>query len=155
MMNELANRLTRNTELKVYLDQLKELIGREVFEEELGPIEEVEQLKEAASQLKDYPKKLIEIAPGDLVKERFALLVHQLTNTNPSPVSIWLNATSSCGAFSIPRVDAFNFGFRFDLIPEGVVVLFTKDGRDRLLLDFGPDEVEVELQGEEWGNIEY
>lgn len=154
-MSDLVNRLARNAELIGYLNQLRELVGREVSKEQLGSLEEVERLKGVASQLKDCPKTLIEIAPEDLAKERFTSLVQRLVKANPSPVSIWLNATSSCGTFYLSRVDGFNFAFRFASIPEGVVVLLTEDGRDRLLLDFSPDEVEVELQGMEWGNIDY
>ncbi len=70
-------------------------------------------------------------------------------------MSIWLNATASCSAFHLLRVNEFNFAFRFAEIPEGVVVLLTEDGGDKLLLDFSPDEVEVELQGKVWGYAEY
>jgi hypothetical protein len=154
-MNELVSRLARNAEQKRYLDQLSELVGREVTEEQLSSLEEVQRLNEVASQLNGGPKRVIKIAPEDLARERFRLLVHALAKANPSPVSIWLNATASCGTLFLSKLDEFNFAFQPNAIPEGVVVLLTKDGKDKLLLDINPDEVEVELQGEMWANSEY
>jgi hypothetical protein len=154
-MSDLAKRLARNAALKPYLDQLRELVGSEVTEQQLSSLEEVQRLKKVASQFNCRPKKVIKIAPEDLTRERFKLLVHALAKANPSPVSIWLNATASCGTLFLSRIDEFNFGFQYDAIPEGVVVLLTKDGNDKLLIDINPDEAEVELQGERWGNVEY
>ncbi len=75
-MSDLTKRLTRNAELPGYLNQLRELAAREVTEDQLGSLEEVERLKGATSQLKGCLKKLIEIAPEDLTQERFTSFVH-------------------------------------------------------------------------------
>lgn len=154
-MSDLVNALAQNAKLRGYLSQLSEVVGHEVTAEQLSSLEEVEKLKEAASQLKECPKKIIEVDPADLAQQRFASLVQRLAKANSSPVSIWLDATSSCGTFYISGIDKFNLSFSFDAIPEGVVVLLTEDCRDKLLIDFSPDEVEVELQGKEWGDAEY
>jgi hypothetical protein len=155
MINNLGNALVRNAKLKGYLSQLSEVVGREVIEDQLSSLEEVERLKEASQQLNGCPKKIIEITPEDLLRERFALLVRKLAKSNSSPVSVWLDATSHCGTIYLSGIDEFDFSFRLAAIPEGVVVLLTEDGRDKLLLDFSPEEVEVELQGKVWGNVEY
>jgi hypothetical protein len=154
-MSDIGNVLARNANLRGYLNQLSEMVGREVTEEQLSSLEEVEKLKKTASQLNGYPKKYIKIASEALAQERFTSLVQRLAKANSNPISIWLDATASCGTLYIPGIIEFNFSFRFTAIPEGVVVLLTKDGSDKLLLDFSPDEVEVELQGKAWGNAEY
>jgi len=154
-MNDLTKKLTRNAELEGYLNELSELMGRKITEKDLSALEEVEKLKNAAVKLEEQPKTLIVLAPEELKQARFSSLVQRLAKANPNPVSVWLNATSSCGTFYLSRIDKFNFSFRFDAIPEGVIALLTEDGNDELLLDFSPDEVEVELQGAEWGSAEY
>lgn len=154
-MNNLGNALARNAHLENYLGQLSEMVGHEVTEDQLSSLEEIERLKEASRELQRCPKKIIEITPEDLRRERFALLVLTLAKAKSSPVSIWLDATSYCGTLYLAGVNEFNFSFRLDSIPEGVVVLLTEDGRDQLLLDFSPEEVAMELQGKAWGNVEY
>lgn len=154
-MSDLANKLARNANLRGYLNQLSELVGHEVAEQQLSSLEEVEKLKEVASQLKGYPKRHFEIDPEALAQERFTSLVQRLAEANSSPISIWLDATLYCGTFYISGISEFNFSFRLTSIPEGIVGLLTRDGSDELLLDFSPDEVEVELRGKTWGNVEY
>lgn len=154
-MSDLERLVVRNAELQRYLRQLAELVGREVSETELDPPEEATRLKEAAVGLKQYPNRIIELTPEELTQGRFASFIQRLARANSSPVSIWLNATPSCGVFYLSRADNLNCSFRFSQIPEGVIVLLTQEGADKLLLDFSPDEVVLELQGVNWGNVEY
>lgn len=155
MMSKYSERLERNSELRNYLAQLGELIGHEVTADQIGSLKDVEKLRAKASEIKHCPKMIEVIPPEDLKSARFASLVQRLEALNSKPVSIWLSATSSCGVFYIPKVSEFNFGFNFSEIPEGVVALLTEDGKDKLLLDFDSKEVELELQGEMWGSVDY
>jgi hypothetical protein len=155
MTNDVSRRLACNAELNRYLAQLTELAGREVTEAELGAPEDALRLRKAAAKLQGLPKRVLELAPEEIRQARFGDFVRRLVDGNPSPVSIWLNAASACGMVFLPRVDEFNFRFRFSAVPEGVVALLTEQGMDKLLLDFGPDEVVLELQGNLWGNLNF
>lgn len=155
-MTDLSERLARNKHMPRYLNQLAELTGSQVSEDQLGSIGQVESVKSQAIALKKkLPVNSFCIDPRDLAGDRFHVFVQKLKAANCSPVSIWIEPSSVCGLMFISSIDNFNFSFDFDVVPEGLIVLQSEGVNDEVLLDFSPDEVEVEVCGETWGGIEY
>ena len=152
-MTDLTMKLRRNADLQIYLSQLAELVGRQIVEGELSSIEEVNRLKEGG--FRSCPEKTISLMPENLREGRFHSFIKRLAIKNPVPVAIFLKPTQYCGTFYATRIDKINFDFRFDLIPEGIFTLITEDGGDEFVLDFDADEIEVGLQGEMWGSVDY
>jgi hypothetical protein len=86
---------------------------------------------------------------------KFSSLVKQLHDLNPEPIYLWTSRTNDCGLFKLDDVSKLNFAFPFEINPEGILVITTIDGNDRMLLDFSGENqsqqlLEVEIRGQNW-----
>jgi hypothetical protein len=83
--------------------------------------------------------------------------VDVLEKMNPVGVYIWTPASNVCGVLAPVSLQTIQWGFGFDLIKEGILVLLTADLADKMLLDFsqnssGDHDLEIEVSGSKWGN---
>lgn len=154
-MNDLSKKLGYKSKITVYLKQLSELSNKPVCESDLGTMKEVEAVKQKSLSLSSHERKAFEISLDELSSNRFANFFDRLSKVCTGPVYIWLDSTNTCGTYQIAKVSDFNLSFDPRLVPEGVVVLLTECCEGKLLLDFDEENVQVELQGEVWSEIEY
>lgn len=154
-MIDISTRVVRNSKLGAYLLQLRELVGRQVSEKELSTIADLERIQAGSAKLADREKTVLRLTLEVLHGRRFADYVRRLKDANSNAVYIWLHATSACGVCSVPSIVDVNFKFDHLKIPEGVIVFLTADYKDRLLLDFDTEAVEVEAQGDSWSSVKF
>jgi len=146
--------------MKKYLEELVALTGRVVKAEELGNLEQVVELRQAAHRHSVEPTATCEISFSERTSDRFDGFLKRLTAANPLPVYVWTPRTIDCGAFIAPSLAAINFGFDFAINDEGILSLTTTDLCDSLLLDFsvsasGDQRLKLERQGAHWFHVEY
>lgn len=145
----------RIASLPTYLVELSVLVGRKVDVNELLPENETSIL---AARLKQIPKHQVNYfrVPFDIRQSAvFAAMIEELHALNPSAVVLWPTKANDCGLLEIPSLKYINFDFGFDAISEGILVVSTRDGLDRMLLDFGEEEggerlLDIELHGPNW-----
>jgi len=153
-------RFRRKLNLEKYLGELAVLIGRPVHADELGDLEQVLELQEAAKKFVEQPLRTCEILFSERCSEQFNEFVERLHNANPSPVQIWTPRTIDCGIFIVPSIAAIRFDFEFTVNEDGLLIFSTTDSRDRLLLDFseaptGEQVMKIETQGIHWLAVPY
>jgi hypothetical protein len=148
-------------ELASYIKELKSLsCTGEVNKNNLSCLDEVEKIRGKTSQLDELPinKAIVEFSV--LGSKNFNNFKTQLLQKNSSSVYIWTPRTNSCGLYSVESIDAVNFNFPFNINAEGILVLLSVDGKDKLLLDFyksdeGKQVVEIEVSGKNWSSAEF
>lgn len=154
-MTERQSEIRRLASLPAYLTEIEVLIGRSVSPEALLSAQETALLRD---KLKQIPKDQIvrTCIPFEARKSSaFAAMIDSLSIINGSPVVLWLPKSNDCGPLPLPSLSDINFAFPFNLIPEGILVVATSDGLNRMLLDFSDEDdghrsLEVELHGPHW-----
>lgn len=146
--------------LKRYLEELGALIGRVVKAEELGSLEEVAAMRQAAQRFIGQPTAKYEINFSDRRSERFKKFLKNLTVANRLAIYVWTPHTIDCGALLVDSLDAISFDFEFAINDDGVLSFMTSDLRDRLLVDFsststGEQVMRIEIQGANWTKVVY
>lgn len=159
-MNDLSRKIAYRRNIKAYLSQLKALTKRDVTEEDLLPLDIVEQIREKSKYLTQKPKRKFVIPFEKKVGPRFQRFVQNLGDLNPNPVYVWTELTNSCGLFEVCSITLFNFDFEYSVNRQGVIVLLTEDLADKMVLDFGADAsgaylLEIELIGDHWTTVPY
>lgn len=152
-MSSFSTRITRNSKIEAYLLQLHELTGRQVSESELTTVAEAEEIRAGTEGLTSQKKTVFHLQISNLHGRQFRDYIDRLKSANPGAVYIWLHATASCGVFSVPSIAEVKFTFDHEKIPEGVIVLLAAGCKDRMLLDFDTDAVEIEVQGTSWASV--
>lgn len=150
----------KKLEMKPYLDELTALLGRPVSADELGSLEEAEQLRELSQKFRAPEPKSFDILFSARCSDRFRRFVDRLHSGNPSSVYIWTPKTIICGALRVPSIASIRFDFEFDINADGILAFSTSDLVDSLLLDFslslaGEEILTVETQGPNWQGIVY
>ena len=149
--------ITRLASLPSYLSEISILAGRRIKSDELLSVQETESLR---SKLKQMSKE--RVARGSISFEKirsgsFISMIEQLYNLNGSPVVLWPPKANDCGLFQMTSIKHVNFDIPFDLNPEGILLIATRDGLDSLLLDFSEDDgcrsLEIELRGRHWSSV--
>jgi hypothetical protein len=147
-------------ELASYLKELKLLsCSGDVDKSKLSSLAEVEAIRYKASHLDDLPVKKFTLDFNELSSGGGIELKRQLSKNNNSAVYLWTPRTNSCGLYSVQSIDDVNFKFPFNVNSEGIVVIMSTNLEDKLLLDFyrnseGKEEVEVEVIGKNWSNLD-
>ena len=156
----LPNKIQRKCQLTLYLNELEVLLGRVVKSEELGSVDEAEEVRRKSIKLSSGPISSCNIPFSDKNNDRFKQFLNKLISANSSPVFIWTPRTINCGILTIPDLSEIKMDFSFGINQEGILVFLTSDICDRLLLDFGVGETNeerltIELQGNNWREIAY
>jgi hypothetical protein len=153
-MTSRQNDIRRLAVLPTYLAELAILTGREVSAEELLTEQETSVLRD---EIMGIPRgKIVRAAiPFEgRTSEAFAAILEELRVLNPSPVVLWPPKANDCGVLLVPSLKHINFAFPFDVNPEGILVIATKDGCDRMVLEFSDEDdgrsLEIELHGKHW-----
>lgn len=153
-MTSRKNDIRRLSSLPTYLAELAVLTGRQVSVDELLTAQDTLLLR---NKLKGIPKEQVvraEIPFEGRTSEAFTAMIEQLRLLNPAPVVLWPPKASDCGLLLLPSLKHINFAFPFDVNPEGILVIATKDGCDRMILDFSEEDdgrlLEIELYGKQW-----
>jgi hypothetical protein len=153
-MTSRPNDIRRLAALPTYLTELAVLTGREVSAEELLPEQDTSLLRD---EIKGIPKGQVVRAAIPFegrTSEAFTAMIEHLRVLNPSPVVLWPPKANDCGLLLVPSLKHINFAFPFDVNPEGILVIATKDGCDRMVLDFSDEDdgrsLEIELHGKHW-----
>lgn len=143
--------------MKKYLADLSALLGRDVLQDELGPVEQVQVLQAEARKLSRLEKVCYEMAFAGKKDAHFKKFIGELFNANSLPVYLWASHVEECGLLLLPSIRDMNFDFSFDVDGNGVISLVTYDFKDGMLLDFfiddGSERLIIEVQGEHWRDI--
>jgi len=147
--------IRRLAALPAYLSELSALTGLAVSADELLSDQETVLVRDKLKLVSKGQVIRANIPFDERTGHAFSAMIDQLYSLNSSPVVLWLPKENDCGLFAMPSVKHINFGFPFDLNPEGILVVATRDGLDRLLLDFsdegdGNRSLEIELLGLHW-----
>lgn len=151
--------LGRKAHLPHHLAELRNLVRREVSEADLLSLEDTNALREKAKANRPSPLSRVEVPFSDKNGARFAALVDQMRCDERS-VYIWTPLSNVCGLLRPVHLSEVNFGFEFDINPEGILVILTSDLVDKLLLDFSDNDaaervIEIETSGPRWGTMRY
>lgn len=159
-MSDLQQAVAFKANIGQHLAQLSRLTGTIVHKESLLSPKETEALR-AKSRATEYaPTWRCTVEFSEKTGPRFQRLVDALGEMSPDGVYIWTPLSNVCGVLRPVALKSIQWGFSFDLIPEGILVLLAADLADKMLLDFsdGPTagkELEVEVSGQHWGNSSF
>jgi hypothetical protein len=136
------------------------LTGTIVNKESLLSPKETEALRERSKAIQYTPMWRSTVGFSEKSRPRFQRLVAALRDLNPGGVYIWTPLSNVCGLLRPVSLESIQWGFDFDLIPEGVLVLLTADLCDKMLLDFSESptagsELEIEVSGPHWGSCSF
>src|SRR5256885_2239407 len=120
-MNDLPTRFAFRKHLGRHLSQLSQLVGREVRSEDLLSLEETEAIREKSKTIHRAPAWRCNLEFSETAGDRFRKLVDALEQLNPTPVFIWTHLSNICGLLRPVPLTSVNFGFDFDLDPEGIL----------------------------------
>jgi hypothetical protein len=161
-MSDLEKLIRYKRNIKLYLNELRELSLEVPLESDLLSLEATEQIRSGSKEaLKGQHTRKIRLDFNEKNTERFKNYVANLHRLNPEPVFIWIARTNTCGLYSVSSLLKFNFDFSFDVNKEGLIVLLANDMNDTIILDFSCDEsksrneLEIDVCGDRWASIEY
>jgi len=154
------DRFARRREMAPYLLRLNHLIVGGVEEADLLSQEETEEVRRRSKDIQRIPSWRRDMSFSEKVEPRFQMFVRSLMVAQPSPVYVWTDGSDLCG---VPRpipLARINFGFDFNIDPNGVLALVTRDLVDKLLLDYSEDSnrnqtIVLEVSGSNWGRLNY
>lgn len=154
-MNDRNLEIRRLTLLPAYLAELRVLTGRNVAADELLSAQETLLLR---AMLKQIPKNQCThacFAFGARTSSSFTMMIERLIALNATPVVLWLEKSNDCGPLGLQSLRDINFSFPFDAIPDGIFVVATTDGLNRMVVEFsemagGQPSLEIELCGPHW-----
>lgn len=146
--------------IKVYLSELALLINQGINESDLSSLAEVDDTRRKASFLNGFPVSKFVISFNEKVTEKFRRFIDALYQANDSEVYIWTKRTNVCGLYKIESIRNINLDFPFEINNEGILVFLSADFKDKLLFDFSLDSngnhmLEIEMQGQNWSDINY
>jgi hypothetical protein len=158
-MTDVYARLAYKRELPRHLTVLGKLLNRQVNAQNLLSLDETDAIRERSKSVVRRPSSRFTIRFSDKTGPRFQALIRTLQDRNPSPVLVWTLSADVCGFPRPVQLSEIDFGFEFDLEPNGVLVFITEDLCDKLLLDYFEEDgerlLEVELSGAHWGDVHY
>ena len=103
------------------------------------------------------PEKKVQVRFG--LKDRFLTNVFTQCNARLSgKVYLWTDYSSDCGIAEIDSIMMINPAFEFKAEHAGLIIIFSENLRNKLLLDFyeggGENFIEAAFFGNDWGGIE-
>lgn len=155
-MGKLQDAVAFRASLDQHLAQLSRLTGNIIHKDNLLSLEETKNLREKAKSVNYSPAWRRTVPFADKSTPRFRDFICALRELNPNPVYLWTPLSNVCGVSNPVALDTIRWGFEFDLIPDGILVLLTGDLIDKLLLDFseettGDKQLEIDVSGKNWG----
>src|SRR5262245_4894827 len=158
-MSEVGKALAFRNNIRRHLTQLSRLTGRIVAKEDLLSLDETEALRARSNAVAYTPTWRRTMKFADKTTARFQRLVAALHERSSSGAYLWTPLSNDCGVMRPVELASILCGFDFDLIPEGILVVLAADLQDKFILDFSEDEnagreLELEVSGVHWGNVE-
>jgi hypothetical protein len=146
--------------MSTYLTALEKLLRRKIEKSELLSADETNQIREFTIKVwKKYPQVKFEIPFEDKSKPAFKVFLESLAKSSPEQVYIWMAHTNECGLCKPVKLLDINFDFEYEWLPEGDLIVVTRDGENRMALDFSEDDgkriLEIRIQGRDWSRITY
>ncbi len=117
----------RRAQISSYLAELSALSGRAVSADELMRSQETLALRDA---IKRIPKETVVrcvIPFEERTSDDFVSMINQLQALNDSPIVLWLPKANDFGPLVVSSLKHVNFAFPFEIVPEGMLVIATKD----------------------------
>lgn len=159
-MTNINNKREYLSNIDAYLLEIELLTKKSIDKSELSSINEVDEIRSKASNLKTLPKKELKIDFSEKTSTRFIKYIQSLYYANNNEIYLWTSKTNVCGLYKVSSIKDINFSFPFDINNEGMFVLLSVDLKDKLLFDFSFDSsgkkiIEIEIQGLNWPSVEY
>jgi hypothetical protein len=158
-MSELEKTLAFRNNMRRHLTQLSRLTGRIVAKEDLLSLDETEALRARSKAVAYTPSWRRTMKFAEKSTARFQRLVARWHEQNSSGAYVWTPLSNDCGVMRPLDLASIHWGFDFELIPDGILVVLAADLNDKIILDFsesqeGDRELELEVSGKDWGNAE-
>ena len=155
-MSELQRAAAFKASISRHLAQLSQLAGHAITKEDLLSPEQTEILRGRSKESEYAPAWRWTGEFSEKTGQPFQRLVGQFEELSPGGVYVWTPLSNVCGVLRPISLRSIQWGFDFDLIPEGILVFLAVDLRDKLLLDFAETAetrrvVEIEVAGPHWG----
>ncbi len=151
MKDELSKKLSRNRHLARHLAELGRLLKREVLPEHLLSLDATEALLARSRATRRTPDWKQSVPFGDKNNGHLGWA----NEFKSDPVYLWTALTNICGAHPPVRLSEIDFGFSFNLCPEGILEVLSVDLENRMLLDWyeegGAELLDLEVTGSRWG----
>jgi hypothetical protein len=141
-----------------HLSELTRVLGRNVRREDLLSLEESEAILARSKATLRAPDWKITVPFEDKNLPWFRDFTRALGSAHAGRVYLWTPLASDCGLPKSVFLSEIDFGFPFDLNPEGILEVLTDDLKDRLILDYSLGEgdraeLEIEVSGPRWGGV--
>ena len=147
-------RICSREQMDAHLRELEILTGRRPESQELLPSEQIERLRQRIVDTTYTPTMTYVLPFG---APELWTLAKQLREADETNVYVWTPSSTMCGLLPPVPLRSVNFGFPFEVNPEGIISLTTANLSDCLILDFSEERsgrvVEVEAMGPKWGAI--
>lgn len=145
----------KRVNMKAYLRELAELLGREVNESELLNLEETERISYRSRKFDSWIAKNWEFDYMESAN-KLKIILELFKHLNSSKIFLWIPLSLECGCLTLDSLDEINVSniFKDDL----TISIVTTDMKDKVLIDFTIDAdqhklVQLEILGENWSNI--
>lgn len=148
-----SKNLKRKLLLRDYIGVISCLVGRQVRESELSDVDFALEFRKKAERFSIMPTTSLEVGKAAIVSAKFLEFLRRLSEANSSPLYLWTRHTVDCGMLQVDSLEMVRFSDALTCLPDGILVVVTKDASDRLLFDVLTDEenrVTVEVQGDNW-----
>lgn len=155
-MTDINRDIRRLTSLPAYLNELRALTGRVVTPNSLLSAHESMSLRDMLNKIPKGQCIRACIPFEARTSSSFISMISRLSTLNDAPIVLWLEKSNECGPLPLQSLRDINFAFPFDAIPDGIFVVATRDGLNRMVLDFTDTEdglklLDIELHGVHWG----
>jgi hypothetical protein len=147
--------LTRN--LGRHLTELSRVLRRDIRCEDLMSVEETERILYRSKATPRAAGWKLTVPFEEKGLPWFLALIRALESAHPGRVLLWTPLASACGLPKSVALAEIDFGFSFDLNPEGILEVLTEDLENRLILDYAMEGnramLEVEVSGLHWAGV--
>lgn len=148
--------IRRRLALRQYLTEVAHLSRVPISESDLLSLDDTRQISDQTRVLSTSSKAVWRMLFEHLKSDEFVAFVRSLDELCRGQITLWTPRSRACGCILLPSLQDVRFDFNFDLIPEGILSVVTRNLQNRLLLDFRRNaihqqEVLIETYGPEWG----
>lgn len=160
-MNNRLNFLVRKNKGKElmaeYQSELRRLLKSSVFD--LLSLEETDAISERVKQndLEKNERKILHIPFYE--KEVLRSVLETIKKIDSSKIFVSLGYTEFCGIASIRNIGQFNPDFSYEDEHSGLIVLYSEDLNNRLIIDFYDENdqhfYDLEIGGSSWTIVEF
>lgn len=124
-----------------YLQILNRILKMKITTNQLLSIVETDNFLSSNKKWNKVYKKTIPFEQ----KNELRRIIHSTIQNESIPYLVYLNQSLLCGLCIIPNLYVFNWNFKFNDEPYGLIIFIRKDGKEKIVLDFYEEDLEYFL----------